>query len=87
MNQNATQAICGVCESDLHLRTWQKILRNIKERETSLIKFFCSWIQFYTEPKLEYDGTMKSAYTPKSLKKPGEAPFVGISENGLHRTA
>ena len=41
----------------------------------------------YNRKEPEYDGTMKSAYTPKPLKKPGEAPFVGISENGLHRTA
>nr|WP_316622219.1 AAA family ATPase [uncultured Ruminococcus sp.] len=41
----------------------------------------------YNRKKPEYDGTMKSAYTPKPLKKPGEAPFVDISENGLHRTA
>ena len=30
---------------------------------------------------------MKSSYTPEVMKKPGEEPFVGISENGLHRTA
>ena len=41
----------------------------------------------YNRKKPEYDGTMKSAYTPEALKKPGEEPFVGISENGLHRTA
>ena len=41
----------------------------------------------YNRKEPEYDGTMKSAYTPEALKKPGEAPFVGISENGLHRTA
>lgn len=41
----------------------------------------------YNRKSPEYDGTMKSAYTPEALKKPGEAPFVGISENGLHRTA
>ncbi|WP_405343184.1 AAA family ATPase [Ruminococcus sp.] len=41
----------------------------------------------YNRKVPEYDGTMKSAYTPEALKKPGEAPFVGISENGLHRTA
>ena len=41
----------------------------------------------YNRKEPEYDGTMKSAYTPETLKKPGEEPFVGISENGLHRTA
>ena len=41
----------------------------------------------YNRKEPEYDGTMKSAYTPEAVKKPGEAPFVGISENGLHRTA
>ena len=41
----------------------------------------------YNRKEPEYDGTMKSAYTPEALKKPGEEPFVGISENGLHRTA
>jgi len=41
----------------------------------------------YNRKELEYDGTMKSAYTPEALKKPGEEPFIGISENGLHRTA
>ena len=41
----------------------------------------------YNRKEPEYDGTMKSAYTPEVMKKPGEAPFVGISENGLHRTA
>ena len=41
----------------------------------------------YNRKSPEYDGTMKSAYTPEALKKPGEEPFVGISENGLHRTA
>ena len=41
----------------------------------------------YNRKESEYDGTMKSAYTPEALKKPGEEPFVGISENGLHRTA
>ena len=41
----------------------------------------------YNRKSPEYDGTMKSAYTPEALKKPGEKPFVGISENGLHRTA
>ena len=41
----------------------------------------------YNRKEPEYDGTMKSAYTPEALKKPGEKPFVGISENGLHRTA
>lgn len=41
----------------------------------------------YNRKEPEYDGTMKSAYTPEALKKPGEVPFVGISENGLHRTA
>ncbi|WP_407386461.1 AAA family ATPase [Ruminococcus sp.] len=41
----------------------------------------------YNPKKREYDGTMKSAYTPEAMKKPGEKPFVGISENGLHRTA
>ena len=41
----------------------------------------------YNRKKPEYDGTMKSAYTPEAMKKPGEEPFVGISENGLHRTA
>ena len=29
---------------------------------------------------------MKSAYTIDTMKKPGKEPFVGISENGLHRT-
>ena len=41
----------------------------------------------YNRKEPEYDGTMKSAYTPEALKKPGEEPFVGVSENGLHRTA
>ncbi len=41
----------------------------------------------YNRKSPEYDGTMKSAYTPEVMKKPGEEPFVGISENGLHRTA
>ena len=41
----------------------------------------------YNRKEPKYDGTMKSAYTPEALKKPGEEPFVGISENGLHRTA
>ena len=41
----------------------------------------------YNRKEPEYDGTMKSAYTPEALKKPGEEPFVGISENGMHRTA
>ncbi len=41
----------------------------------------------YNRKKPEYDGTMKSAYTPEPMKKPGEELFVGISENGLHRTA
>ena len=41
----------------------------------------------YNRKMPEYDGTMKSAYTPEAMKKPGEEPFVGISENGLHRTA
>ena len=41
----------------------------------------------YNRKEPEYDGTMKSAYTPEAVKKAGEAPFVGISENGLHRTA
>ena len=41
----------------------------------------------YNRKEPEYDGTMKSAYTPEAMKKPGEEPFVGISENGLHRTA
>ena len=41
----------------------------------------------YNRKEPEYDRTMKSAYTPEALKKPGEEPFVGISENGLHRTA
>ena len=41
----------------------------------------------YNRKSPEYDGTMKSAYTPEAVKKPGEEPFVGISENGLHRTA
>jgi len=39
----------------------------------------------YNRKEPEYDGTMKSAYTPEALKKLGEEPFVGISENGLHR--
>ena len=41
----------------------------------------------YNRKEPEYDGTMKSAYTPEALEKPGEKPFVGVSENGLHRTA
>ena len=41
----------------------------------------------YNRKEPEYDGTMKSAYTIDTMKKPGEEPFVGISENGLHRTA
>ena len=41
----------------------------------------------YNRKEPAYDGTMKSAYTPEAMKKPGEEPFVGISENGLHRTA
>lgn len=41
----------------------------------------------YNRKEPEYDGTMKSAYTPEALKKSGEKLFVGISENGLHRTA
>ena len=41
----------------------------------------------YNRKEPEYDGTMKSAYTPEPMKKPGEELFVGISENGLHRTA
>ena len=41
----------------------------------------------YNRKEPEYDGTMKSAYTPEALKKPGKESFVGISENGLHRTA
>lgn len=41
----------------------------------------------YNRKKPEYDGTMKSAYTLEAMKKPGEEPFVGISENDLHRTA
>ena len=41
----------------------------------------------YNRKEPEYDGTMKSAYTLEAMKKPGEQPFVGDSENGLHRTA
>ena len=41
----------------------------------------------YNRKMPEYDGTMKSAYTIDTVKKPGEEPFVGISENDLHRTA
>ena len=41
----------------------------------------------YNRKEPEYDGTMKSAYTSEAMKKPGEQPFVGDSENGLHRTA
>ena len=41
----------------------------------------------YNRKEPEYDGTMKSAYTPEAMKKPGEEPFVCVSENGLHRTA
>lgn len=41
----------------------------------------------YNRKEPEYDGTMKSAYTIDTMKKPGEEPFVGISENGLHRIA
>ena len=41
----------------------------------------------YNRKMPEYDGTMKSAYTLEVMKKPGEEPFVGISENDLHRTA
>ena len=73
----------------------QFLLRYIKEKATDLHLLYTKekrnihkvFTLNYNRKKPEYDGTMKSACTPKPLKKPGEEPFVGISENGLHRTA
>ena len=71
------------------------LLRYIKEKATDLHLLYTKekrnnhkvFTLNYNRKEPEYDGTMKSSYTPEVMKKSGEEPFVGISENGLHRTA
>ena len=71
------------------------LLRYIKEKATDLHLLYTKekrnihkvFTLNYNRKEPEYDGTMKLAYTPKAVKKPGEEPFVDVSENSLHRTA